>query len=133
MKYLLDTDTCIYLINAQRARVASNFARIRPGDVAVSSIVAAELAFGVVKSGSLRNRERLEAFLAPLTIAAFELSAALAYGDLRTELERCGTPIGPIDTLIAAHALALGIVLVTNNEREFKRVPALRIENWTHG
>ena len=131
MKYLLDTDTCIYLINAQRARVASNFARIRPGDVAVSSIVAAELAFGVVKSGSSRNGERLETFLSPLAIASFDLSAALAYGDLRAELERRGTPIGPLDLLIAAHALALDVILVTNNEREFKRVPGLRVENWT--
>jgi tRNA(fMet)-specific endonuclease VapC len=133
MRYILDTDTCIYLINAQRARVAASFAKIPPGDVAVSTIVAAELAFGIVKSGSARNRERLEVFLSPLTIVAFDLAAALAYGDLRAELERRGTPIGPLDMLIASHALALKLVLVTNKEREFKRVPGLRVENWVRG
>jgi tRNA(fMet)-specific endonuclease VapC len=133
MRYLLDTDTCIYLINAQRARVAANFARIAPGDVAISAIVAAELAFGIVKSGSSRNRERLEVFLSPLTIVAFDLAAAIVYGDLRAALERRGTPIGPLDMLIASHALALKLVLVTNNEREFKRVPGLRVENWVRG
>jgi tRNA(fMet)-specific endonuclease VapC len=133
MRYILDTDTCIYLINAQRARAAASFARIPPGDVAISTIVAAELAFGIVKSGSARNRERLEVFLSPLTIVAFDLAAALAYGDLRAELERRGTPIGPLDMLIASHALALKLVLVTNKEREFKRVPGLRVENWVRG
>lgn len=130
MKYLLDTDICICLINGQRERLARHFARLRPEDVGVSTVVVAELAFGAATSGSPRNRERIETFLSPLVVAAFDLDAAVAYGDLRAELQRRGTPIGPLDMLIAGHALALGVILVTNNRREFERVPDLRLENW---
>ncbi|MDA0290728.1 MAG: type II toxin-antitoxin system VapC family toxin, partial [Cyanobacteria bacterium] len=94
------------------------------------SVVAAELAYGVAKSGSARNRDALEMFLAPLIILPFDVAALWAYGDLRAELERKGTPIGALDTMIAAHALSNKSILVTNNSREFARVPGLTLENW---
>ena len=86
--------------------------------------------FGVVKSGSLRNRSALNQFLEPLEIADFDRAAAAAYGPLRAVLEAAGTQIGPLDTQIAAHALALGVTLVSHNMREFVRVPGLRLTNW---
>jgi tRNA(fMet)-specific endonuclease VapC len=89
-----------------------------------------ELAFGVAKSGSLRNQKVLAQFLEPLEIADFDRRAADAYGRLRAALEAAGTPIGPLDTQIAAHALALGVTLVTHNTREFARVPGLRLDDW---
>ena len=130
MKYLLDTDTCIYVINERPARVIAQFRKHPVGDIGVSSITAAELAFGVTKSGSVRNREALAAFLLPLDVAPFDAQAAVAYGQVRADLERRGSPIGPLDLLIAAHALLLGATLVTNNLREFKRVSGLRCESW---
>ena len=130
MKYLLDTDTCIYVINERPARVIAKFRKHPVGDIGVSSITAAELAFGVTKSGSVRNREALAAFLLPLDVAPFDAQAAVAYGEVRADLERRGSPIGPLDLLIAAHALFLGAILVTNNLREFKRVSGLRRESW---
>ncbi len=130
MKYLLDTDICAYIINRRREDTAARFARVRPGDVAISSISLAELAFGAFKSGSARNQERLQVFISPLTIVNFDGDAAMVYGDLRNKLQRAGTPIGPMDMLIAAQALMLDLTLVTNNVREFKRVAALRVENW---
>jgi tRNA(fMet)-specific endonuclease VapC len=96
----------------------------------ISSISVGELFFGAEKSGSARNRVALQHFLEPLEIADFDPVAAAVYGRLRNVLERAGTPIGPLDTQIAAHALALGVTLVTNNTREFSRVPGLRLENW---
>jgi len=88
------------------------------------------LAFGVTKSGSARNRTALEKFLAPLEIVLFSADAIWHYGQLRTCLERVGTPIGALDTLIAAHALSLNVTLVSNNLKEFRRVDGLRCENW---
>ena len=130
MKYLLDTDICAYILSDRRQDTAAQFARVRPGDIAVSSISLAELAFGAFKSGSARNQERLQVFISPLTVVSFDSDAAMVYGDLRNKLQRAGTPIGPMDMLIASQALALDLTLVTNNVREFKRVSALRIENW---
>jgi tRNA(fMet)-specific endonuclease VapC len=92
--------------------------------------VAAELAYGVAKSGSLRNRQALEMFLAPLTILPVDEPAAWAYGELRAVLERKGTTIGSLDMLIAAHALSQQALLVTNNTDEFTRVPGLQLDNW---
>lgn len=131
MKYLLDTDTCIYIIRQQPKAVAERLRRLRSRDVGLSSIALAELAFGATYGKSPRNCERLETFIAPLSIVDFDLAAALVYGELRANLFRRGIPIGPLDMLIAAHALALDVTLVTNNEREFERVPGLRVENWT--
>jgi tRNA(fMet)-specific endonuclease VapC len=96
----------------------------------LSSISVAELYFGVAKSGSARNLGALEQFLEPLEIADFDRPAAAAYGSLRAALEANGTPIDPLDTQIAAHALALGVTLVSNNTKEFARVPGLRLANW---
>jgi tRNA(fMet)-specific endonuclease VapC len=133
MKYLLDTDTCIYILREQPPGVLARFKRLRTDAIGISAVVMAELAFGAAKSASPRNHERLATFLSMLTIVPFDAEAAAAYGGLRAELERRGRPIGPMDLLISAQALALDLVLVTNNEREFKRVPGLRLENWTHG
>lgn len=131
MKYLLDTNICIYLIRQQPASVIREMAKQQIGDVAISSVTVAELQYGVAKSAQIeRNRAALEQFLAPLVIADFDASAAMVYGVTRAFLERHGTPIGSLDTLIAAHALSLDVALVTNNEREFNRLPDLRVVNW---
>ena len=127
---LLDTNICIYIINAKPVDVLERFRQYRMGEVGLCSVVAAELAFGVAKSGSLRNRQALEMFLAPLTILPFDQQASWVYGDLRADLQKRGTPIGSLDTLIAAHALSQQATLVTNNTREFAMVPGLRLENW---
>ena len=127
---LLDTTICIYIINAKPVAVLERFQRYQMGDIGVCSVVAAELAFGVAKSGSIRNREALKMFLAPLVVLPFDESAIWYCGDLRADLERRGTPIGSLDTMIAAHALSLQATLVTNNIREFSRVPGLRLDNW---
>lgn len=130
MRYLLDTNTCIYIINRRPPQVFAHFEGLRYGEVGVSSITGAELAFGVAKSGSARNRQALEKFLAPLELLPFDADAMHAYGPLRAELQRRGQPIGALDMLIAAHALALGAKLVTNNLDEFRRVPGLECDNW---
>jgi tRNA(fMet)-specific endonuclease VapC len=130
---LLDTNICIHIINARPAAVLERFRQYRMGEIGVCSVVAAELAYGVIKSGSSRNRQALEMFLAPLIILSFDEAAIWAYGELRAELERRGTPIGSLDTMIAAHALSEKAPLVTNNTREFARVPGLRLENWLPG
>ena len=127
---LLDTNICIHIINAKPAAVLARFHRFRLGEIGLSSVVAAEIAYGVAKSGSERNRRALEMFLAPLEIILFDEKAVWAYGELRADLERLGQPIGSLDTMIAAHALSLNDVLVTNNTREFSRVRGLRLENW---
>jgi tRNA(fMet)-specific endonuclease VapC len=127
---LLDTNICIYIINAKPPALLERFKSYRLGEIGLCSVVAAELAFGVAKSSSARNRHALEMFLAPLTLLPFDERAAWAYGDLRAELERRGTPIGSLDTMIAAHALSLQAKLITNNSREFAQVPGLHVDNW---
>ena len=127
---LLDTNICIYIINAKPPAVLARFQQYRLGNIGLCSVVAAELAFGVAKSGSVRNRQALEMFLAPLTILPFDAAAVWVYGDLRADLERRGTPIGSLDTMIAAHALSRQAMLVTNNTREFVKVPGLQLDNW---
>lgn len=127
---LLDTNICIYLINRKPPAVLQRFRAYRAGEIGLSSIVAAELAYGVAKSGSARNQQALELFLAPLEIHPFDAQAIWVYGRLRATLEQQGTPIGAMDTLIAAHALALDATLVTHNTQEFARVPGLRLEDW---
>ena len=131
MKVMLDTNTCIYLIKRKPARVLHKFVALSVGDVVVSSITVAELQYGVQKSRHLeQNQQALEQFLIPLTVVDFDHNAAAVYGVVRATLERQGMPIGSLDTLIAAHALCLDLTLVTNNEREFVRVPDLKITNW---
>ena len=127
---LLDTNICIYVINMRPPQVLARFREYRLGEIGVCSVVAAELAYGVAKSRSARNRSALEMFLAPLEVLPFDQAAVWAYGDLRASLEREGQPIGALDTMIAAHALSVDAPLVTHNTREFARVPGLRLENW---
>ena len=127
---LLDSNICIYIINTRPPEVLARFHRYRLGEIGLSSVVAAELAYGVAKSRSERNRKALEMFLAPLEILTFDEQAVWAYGELRAALEARGQPIGSLDTMIAAHALSIDAVLATNNTREFSRVEGLRLENW---
>ena len=127
---LLDTNICIYIINAKPPAVLARFRQYRMGDIGLCSVVAAELAFGVAKSDSARNRQALEMFLAPLIILPFDTAAVWVYGDLRANLERRGTPIGSLDTMIAAHALSQQALLISNNTREFSKVPDLQLDNW---
>ncbi len=131
MKVMLDTNICIYLIKQQPPTILDRFLAHPVGDIGISSITAAELAYGVSKSRhATKNRHALEQFLAPLEVAAFDQAAAWAYGRIREQLEVKGTPIGSMDLLIAAHALSLGVRLVSNNLREFRRVHGLRLDNW---
>jgi tRNA(fMet)-specific endonuclease VapC len=129
---LLDTNSCIYLIKQHPLEVLRKFNEYAVGDIGISSVTAAELHFGVHKSQRPEeNRRALEQFLLPLNVAPFDENAAAAYGHVRAQLEKQGTPIGPLDTLIAAHALSLDLTVVTNSLREFERVPGLEVENWT--
>src|SRR5579864_7656884 len=118
MKLLLDTDTCIHLIRYHTPEMLRRIKRYSPGDIGISSITLAELAFGVAKSQQLqRNTEALDEFTMPLEVAPFDDAAARIYGTLRAGLERAGAMIGALDTLIGAHALCLGVTLVTHNTR----------------
>jgi tRNA(fMet)-specific endonuclease VapC len=131
MKYILDTNICIAIIRHQPADAIKKLTSHRPGDVGVSVITVAELVHGAQKSGQPeKNMAALDQFLLPLEIADFDQGAAAIYGQIRAALEKAGTPIGSMDMLIAAHALTLGVVLVTNNTQEFQRVPDLKIEDW---
>jgi tRNA(fMet)-specific endonuclease VapC len=131
MKFLLDTDTCIYALKQNPAVLKHLLAQSRE-DVAVSVITEAELRTGAVKSTSGAKTLRLiENFLRPLGIVEFTSSDAASYAQVRAKLERAGTPIGPLDTLIAAQAVARKLVLVSNNEGEFSRVAGLHLENWS--
>jgi tRNA(fMet)-specific endonuclease VapC len=128
---MLDTNICVELIRGRASRVFDRLRQHGVDDVAISSITLAELQYGVAKSARpARHALLLAEFCAPLAILPFDNQAAETYGRVRAALERAGTPIGPLDTLIAAHALALGMTIVTNNEREFRRVVGLGIENW---
>ena len=127
---LLDTNICIYIINQRPERVIEQFQQYRAGDLGLSSVVASELAYGVAKSSSQKNREALEMFLAPFEILPFDEQCIWFYGDLRSDLEKRGEPIGALDTMIAAHALSIDALLVTNNLREFSKVPKLKLEKW---
>jgi tRNA(fMet)-specific endonuclease VapC len=130
LKYLLDTDTCIYALKGMASVLASLLAKSR-ADVAVSVITEAELRLGAAKSSSPVKTGRLvENFLRPLTIIEFGSVDARAYARVRARLERAGTPIGPLDTLIAAQAVDRALVIVSNNVREFRRVAGLRVESW---
>jgi tRNA(fMet)-specific endonuclease VapC len=132
MKWMLDTDTCIAIIKGKPASVLKKLRGKSVGQVGISSITLGELAFGAAKS-SRRDEANaaLAEFLLALEIASFDSDAAASYGQLRASLEKRGTPIGPLDTLIGAHAAALDVILVTHNTREFSRIGALRLEDWT--
>jgi len=131
LKYLLDTDTCIYALK-QRAAVLERMLSGSRADVAVSVITEAELRTGAAKSSSpVKTMRLVENFLRPLTLVEFTSSDAASYANVRAKLERAGTPIGPLDTLIAAQAVGRKLILVSNNERELRRVAGLRSENWS--
>ena len=131
MTFLLDTNICIYLIRQKPLHVYDKFKSLALGAVGLSTITVSELTYGVTKSSNQeKNRDALEQFLLPFEILDFDINAEIEYGKVRTYLEKKGTPIGPLDTLIAAHAKSLNLILVTNNTREFNRVPKLSIQNW---
>ncbi|RJQ79191.1 MAG: type II toxin-antitoxin system VapC family toxin [Desulfobacteraceae bacterium] len=131
MQFMLDTDTCIYIIKRKPLEVIDRFKRTEISQIGISSITLSELQYGVSKSSRPeQDQMALAQFVAPLEILPFEEEAAQCYGDLRVHLERKGTPIGSLDMLIAAHALSVSCTLVTNNEKEFGRIPSLKIENW---
>jgi tRNA(fMet)-specific endonuclease VapC len=131
MRYLLDTNICLYLIKAQPKQVTERFIQCDIGDIGLSCITAAELWYGVGRSHHReQNHRALHQFLLPLVVVDFDAQAAQAYGELRAKLEQQGTLIGALDMLIGAQALSLGVTLITNNEREFARIPDLPIENW---
>lgn len=131
MRYLLDTNICIYIANQKPRGVLAHLKQLMPGDVGMSIITYLELVYGACKSqrrqenlGHIRELERL------IPVLSLDARASRHYGEVRADLERKGTPIGAYDLLIAAHALSLGLILVTNNAREFRRVPQLIVENW---
>jgi len=128
---LLDTNICIYIINRRKPEVLHHFAQYQPGDLALSFITAAELRYGAAKSQNpTKTHAALDHFLAPFDVLPLDEKVTKTYAGLRAQLEKAGTPIGPLDTLIAAHALSLPAILVTNNEREFNHVVGLSLENW---
>src|ERR1051325_4606685 len=130
MKFLLDTDTCIYALK-QNETVIDHLLSTPKQDVAISVITEGELRTGAAKSSApAKTLERIEHFLRPLTILEFTSADAITVATVRAKLERAGTPIGPLDTLIAAQAFARDLTLVSNNEREFRRVRGFAIENW---
>lgn len=132
MKYMLDTNICTYAIKHKTETVIKNFLSHEPEEMCISAITYAELMYGVEKSMAIeKNRIALSLFLSPLTILEFQASAAEEYGKVRAELESKGMPIGPMDLLIAGHARSEGLILVTNNTREFCRVEGLVVEDWT--
>ncbi len=131
MKYMLDTNICIYAIKHKPDTVIKKFLSHNPDELCISAITYAELMYGVEKSMAVeRNRVAMFLFLSPITILGFDGQAAEEYGRIKAELEKKGTPIGPIDTLIAGHAKSRGLILVTNNTREFSRVAGLTVEDW---
>ncbi len=130
MRYLLDTNIVSDLIRHPQGRIAEQIRTVGETQICISIIVAAELRYGAAKKGSARLSTQVEKVLGALDVLPFEAPADAAYGLLRSRLEQTGTPIGGNDLLIAAQAVALGYIIVTDNEREFARVQGLRHENW---
>ncbi len=131
MRVMLDTNICIYIIKQKPETVLKKFHHLKVGDVYLSSVTYAELCFGVEKSHHpVKNKMALDAFTAPLEIVPFDDAAAKEYGHLRAWLEKQGRPIGSLDMMIAAHALSMNLPLATNNTKEFKRVPHLKLQDW---
>jgi tRNA(fMet)-specific endonuclease VapC len=129
--FMLDTNVCVDLLRGRNRGIIGHIER-HADELSISTIVVAELQHGVFKSSDpTRHLNILANFFAPFEILPFDELAAGTYGRIRSSLEQAGTPIGPLDTLIAAHALSLDCTLVTNNEREFRRVDGLLVENWT--
>lgn len=130
MRYLLDTKIVLDLVRNPQGKVADRIRKVGEAHVCTSIIVAAELRYGAEKKASPRLSSQLESVLGALEVLPLETPTDIAYGKLRTKLERAGTPIGANDLIIAAQGLALGYTVVTDNDKEFTRVPNLRCENW---
>ncbi|MSP11477.1 MAG: type II toxin-antitoxin system VapC family toxin [Chloroflexi bacterium] len=134
MRFLLDTNICIYIIRRKPAHLFNRLTQYAPSDIGISAITVAELYLGVHKSSQpFRNQQALDQFLIPLTVVDFDMDAAITYGHLRADIEVQGAPIGSLDMLIAAQALSRSLTLVTHNTREFERVPDLIVEDWVIG
>lgn len=133
MKFLIDTNICIYLMNNRSPELIQKFKDTEIGQIGISSITISELYYGLSKSKNQEfNLKRLEEFLVPFEILAYDEIASKYYGEIRYDLEKRGEIIGPLDLLIAAHALSRDLVLITNNEKEFQRIKLLKVENWTN-
>lgn len=131
MKFLIDTNICIYIMNKRPPDVVNRFKKTDLGTIGISSITVSELQYGVFKSKyKNQNLKRLEEFLTPFEILSYDQMAAKHYGEIRSKLEKQGHIIGPLDLLIAAQAISKGLILVTNSEKEFKRIKTLKVENW---
>jgi tRNA(fMet)-specific endonuclease VapC len=131
VKYLLDTNVCVDFLNRRYPSVTERIRTSSPEDLCLSSVVVAELRYGADRSERrAENHERLDVLTAEIQCLDFDLEAARVYGRIRSALESEGAPIGPYDMMIAAHALSQGLILVTDNEREFRRISGLEIENW---
>ena len=130
MKYLLDTNICIYIINERPAQVLQRLIDAGQASLALSTVTVAELAFGVEKSNRADSRTKLENFLSKFPLLPWDKNAAWAYGKERKSLEASGQRIGERDLLLASQALASDLTVVTNNTREFERVVGLKLENW---
>lgn len=131
MKYMLDTNICIYISKEKPKKVLDKFQSLEIGDICISMITFAELEYGVEKSKyTEKNRTALTSFLAPIEIIPFNQKAAIKYAEIRAILEKQGNIIGAYDLMIGAHAIAENLTLVTNNEKEFNRISELLIENW---
>jgi tRNA(fMet)-specific endonuclease VapC len=131
MKVMLDTNTCIAIIKRKPPQVLKRFNAYTVGEIGISWITLAELEFGVAKSQHVeKNQAALDEFILPLEIASFDRETARIYGRVRAALEKRGTPTGSLDTMIGAHALALGVTLATNNTKEFSRIKGLNIIDW---
>jgi len=130
-RMMLDTNICIYIIKQKPLSVKQKFESYEIGELCISSITVSELMYGAYKSQQVeRNLKALEYFLMPFEIVEFDFEAAVAYGKIRATLEKQGQVIGGMDMQIAAHAISLGMTVVTNNIKEFKRVEGLKLENW---
>lgn len=128
---MLDTNICIYSIKHKPEQVFLRLQEHEPADICISSVTYAELVHGVEKSQAIeKNRLALALLLSNIEILNFDANAAESYGKIRADLEKQGTPIGPLDMMIAGHAKSLNYTVVTNNTKEFNRVPGLKIENW---
>lgn len=131
MRYMLDTNICIYSIKHKPEQVFLRLQEHEPADICISSVTYAELVHGVEKSQAIeKNRLALALLLSNIEILNFDVNAAESYGKIRADLEKQGTSIGPLDMMIAGHAKSLNYTVVTNNTKEFNRVPGLKIENW---
>ena len=132
MKYFLDTNICIYFLKNTFSNIRKELAAQKPGDISIASVVKAELLFGAKKSqNQKKNKQKIDTFLSPFKVIPFGDNETEAYAAIRAQLEKQGAPIGANDMLIAATVMANNGTLITNNEKEFKKIKGLKIQNWT--